>query len=409
MQEWRSFGIISPPAHLRTLLEIPVTETFWDTLPRPIIGLAPMNGISDYPFRSIQKKYGNPMVMYTEFTAVERLSIGDDDLLKDFLYDEAQRPIVAQIYGHEPEHFRRVALLACELGFDGIDINMGCPSHSIVHRGAGAGLMRTPVVAQEVVAATKAGVADWCNGRNLREDALVPRRFVAAVEARHARLPAAYQQRRVLPVSIKPRIGYETPEVGAWIPRLLESEPAAIAIHGRTLRQGYAGSADWDEIAHAAALARGTSTLILGNGDVGSLAAAHARVATCGLDGVLIGRGSYGNPFIFRDAGIGAPDEPVDDAAHRYQRMQIAIEHAHLYEACFSTRARYRFIPMRKHLSWYVRGIHAASHIRQALMRASSAAEVEEILLPHLEDARLSDPQHAHGNLLTPFALGAAA
>ncbi len=137
-----------------------MTETFWQTLPRPIIGLAPMNGVSDQPFRFIQKKYGNPMVLYTEFTAVERLRFGDPGLFKDFLFDESQRPIIAQIYGHQPELFRHMALFACELGFDGIDINMGCPSHSIVHRGAGAGLIRTPDVAQAIVAATKAGVAD---------------------------------------------------------------------------------------------------------------------------------------------------------------------------------------------------------------------------------------------------------
>ncbi len=382
----RRFGIISPPAPLRALVETTVTDSFWEKLPRPIIGLAPMNGISDFPFRYIQKKYGNPMVIYTEFTAVERLSIGDDDLLKDFLFDELERPIVAQIYGHQPEQFRRMAILACELGFDGIDINMGCPSHSIVHRGAGAGLIRTPAVAQAIVAATKAGVSDWCNGRNLRDDAKVPRRFVAKVEARRAALPAAFQQRRALPVSLKTRIGYETPEVGEWIPRLLESEPVAIAIHGRTLRQGYSGSADWDEIAHAAQLAQGATTLILGNGDVESLADARTRAAAYGLDGVLIGRGSYGNPFIFMDGEIRAGDEDAAGAPdRRYARMQLAIEHSYLYETSFGSRKRYRFIPMRKHLNYYVRGVHSASHIRQTLMRTTSAAEVEAIVRGYLE------------------------
>lgn len=370
-----------------------MTETFWDTLPRPIMGLAPMNGVSDQPFRYIQKKYGNPMLIYTEFTAVERLRIGDADLLKDFLFDESQRPVIAQIYGHQPELFRHMAILACELGFDGIDINMGCPSHSIVHRGAGAGLIRTPRVAQEIVAETKAGVEDWRNGRNLRDDKRVPRRFVAAVEARHAALPAAYQQRRALPVSVKTRIGYDVPEVDEWFPRLLESEPAAIAIHGRTLRQAYAGSADWGAIAQAAEIARGSSTLILGNGDVESLDDACARSAACGLDGVLIGRGSYGNPFIFQDRGERndngeGGENAAESEARRYQRMQLALEHAYLYEATFRDHKRYRFIPMRKHLNWYVRGVHSAAHIRNALMRTTSPAEAEAVLRPYLDAAQ---------------------
>ena len=373
------------PGAMHSFVEIVVTKSFWDTLPRPIIGLAPMNGVSDQPFRYMQKKYGNPMVLYTEFTAVERLRFGDPGLFKDFLYDESQRPIVAQVYGHQPELFRYMAILACELGFDAIDINMGCPSHSIVHRGAGAGLIRTPEIAQEIITETKAGVADWVNGRSLRDDVRVPRRFVTAVEARRAALPAAFQQRRALPVSVKTRIGYETPEVEAWIPRLLESEPAAIAIHGRTLRQAYAGSADWDEIGRAAQLARGSSTLILGNGDVDTLDDAHARAATYGLDGVLIGRGSYGNPFVFQDAGVAA--DAIPTAARSLLRMQIALEHAYLYEATFRHLSRYRFIPMRKHLNWYVRGVHSAAHIRQALMRTSSPAEAEAVLRPYLEAA----------------------
>lgn len=157
-------------------------------------------------------------MIYTEFVAVERLDVGDAAMLKDFLYDESQRPIIAQIYGHTPDRFRRMAVMLCELGFDGIDINMGCPASSIVHRGSGAGLIRTPDVAQAIIAATKAGVAAWQNGATLREDRGVPRRLVAAVEARRQALPAACQARRPIPVSVKTRIGYETPQVKEWIP-----------------------------------------------------------------------------------------------------------------------------------------------------------------------------------------------
>ncbi|MGL4648712.1 MAG: tRNA dihydrouridine synthase, partial [Caldilineaceae bacterium] len=231
-------------------------RTFWQMLPRPLWGLAPMSGITDHPFRLIHKRHGNPALLYSEFTAVERLDYGDPDLLKDFLYDESQRPIIAQIYGHIPGQFRRMAVLVCELGFDGIDINMGCPSKSIVHRGSGAGLIRTPAVAQQILAETRAGVEAWRNGARLRDDPQTPAHLVAAVEARHAQLPAWARERRTIPVSLKTRIGYEEPEVESWIPALLEGEPAAIALHGRTLRQAYSGHADWEAIGRAAEFAR---------------------------------------------------------------------------------------------------------------------------------------------------------
>jgi hypothetical protein len=119
------------------------TQSFWHALPRPLIGLAPMDGITDHPFRHIQKKYGNPAIMYTEFTSVEALCHGDWQSMNHLLYDESQRPIIAQIYGRTPLYFRQIAVLLCELGFDGIDINMGCPAKSVANGGCGAGLIRT--------------------------------------------------------------------------------------------------------------------------------------------------------------------------------------------------------------------------------------------------------------------------
>jgi len=352
-----------------------MTTTFWETLPRPLIGLAPMDGVSDHPFRHIQKKYGAPMIVYTEFTAVERLEIGDCALLNEYRYDESQRPIIAQIYGRTPDLFRRAAVMLCQLGFDGIDINMGCPAASVVHRGAGAGLIKTPALAQAIVQATKQGVQDWCNGATVRDDPGAARRLVAEVEARHALLPPAHQQRRPLPVSVKTRIGYDAPQIDAWAPQILESEPAALAIHGRTLRQGYSGHADWDEIGAAATLARASRTLILGNGDVKSLEDAQARVAAYGVDGVLIGRASCGNPFVFQPDG-----DPVGQAADRYRLLRIALEHAHLFEASIGQGSPHRFLTMRKHLSWYARGVHAANSLRRDLVHTHSAAEVAAIL-----------------------------
>ena len=352
-----------------------MTTTFWETVPRPLLGLAPMDGITNHPTRHIQKKYGQPALIYTEFVAVERLDIGDAAMLKDFLYDESQRPVVAQIYGKSPDRFRRMAVMLCELGFDGIDINMGCPASSIVHRGSGAGLIRTPTLAQAIIAATQAGVAAWQNGATLRDDPGVPAHLVAAVAARRQALPAANQARRPIPVSVKTRIGYAAPQVEEWIPPLLERTPAAIAIHGRTLHQGYRGEASWDEIGAAALLARGSDTLILGNGDVRSHAEALRRATHYALDGVLIGRGSNGNPFVFQ------PETPA--AAHlrdRYLYLHIALEHARLHEAWISQQNPYRFLSMRKQLGWYARSVPGASTLRRALVEANSADDVAAIL-----------------------------
>ncbi len=350
----------------------------WRRLSQPILGLAPMDGVTDSACRHIQKKYGKPALVYTEFVAVERLQVGDWALLKDLHYDESQRPVIAQIYGHEPERFLWMAVFLCELGFDGIDINMGCPAASVVHRGSGAGLIRTPKLAQEIVRAARCGVELWRNGATVRDIPGLPSRLLAQVEARRNALPAPFQARRPVPVSVKTRIGYERPQAREWISRLLEAEPAAIAVHGRTLHQRYRGAADWDQIAAAAEAARGSRTLVLGNGDVCNYEDAMQRAACYGLDGVLIGRGANGNPLVFR------PDAEDLLAAEPQLLLRIALEHAQLHEETISKGHPSRFMPMRKHLGWYACGFPGASYLRRSLVQTSSAAEVEALLAPYL-------------------------
>jgi tRNA-dihydrouridine synthase B len=192
------------------------------------------------------------------------------------------------------------------------------------------------------------------------------------VEARHGKLPPEFRQRRSIPVSVKTRIGYDACQVREWIPQLLESEPVAISIHGRTLTQMYSGQSDWDAIGEAARIAAGTKTLILGNGDIASMADARRRVREYGVDGALIGRASYGNPYVFRDEED-APTRGWD--RRRYEILQIALEHARLYEESFGQLERYHFLPMRKHLGWYVRHLPGASHLRRTLTQSSSLGE----------------------------------
>ena len=373
----------------------PQPHTLWQPHPDPIIGLAPMNAVTDHAYRFIQKKYGRPAVIFTEFTSVEGICAGATRLLRDFLFDESQRPIVAQIFGHTPAYFYQAAIVLCELGFDGIDINMGCPAPKIADRGSGAALIRTPDLAQAIVRATQAGVRDWQNGADLAACPDVTAAIAAAVRTRRARLPAAYQQRRPVPVSVKTRIGYDRPIIDQWLPALLMCEPAAICFHGRTLTQMYQGRADWVQIARAVALRGGAKTLILGNGDVRNRDDVRARIAETGVDGVLIGRASYGNPFIFRSDGKGPenfahpelgpgsgrqPDAPPHFAGPRYSILNIMLEHCFLFEESFSGFPGYRFAGMRKQIGWYVSGLPGARRLKRALLHASCVEDVVAIL-----------------------------
>ncbi len=344
-------------------------EHFWQTLQNPILGLSPMDGLTDQPFRHIQKKYGKPAVMYTEFTSVEGVCHRATQLLKDFLFDETQRPIIGQIYGTTPSYFRQTALLLCELGFDGVDINMGCPAKNVAHSGAGAALIKTPKLAQEIIRETKAGIEDWQNGKTPADCPDISTEIAVIVAQRHAKLPLVYQAKRVIPVSVKTRVGYDQPIVHEWIPTLLEMDIAAIALHGRTLKQQYSGLASWEEIGKAAEIVKTTPTRILGNGDIADRADALTKIATYGTDGALIGRATLGNPFVFLE------NPPLTPSI-----FAIAAEHVALFEETYGLDEKYNFLPMRKHLAWYVKAIPNASEIRTKLVLSKTAQEVSEIL-----------------------------
>lgn len=347
-----------------------MNQGFWDTLQLPILGLSPMDGVTDHPFREITKKYGQPAIIYTEFTSVEGVCHGAKQLLKDFLYGEVQRPVIGQIYGTTPDFFRQTAIILCQLGFDGIDINMGCPAKNVAHSGAGAALIKTPKLAQEIIKATKQGVGDWLNGQTVRDCQNVVPEIAIEVERRHADLPKTAQERRDIPVSVKTRVGYDQPVIAEWIPNLLEMEPAAIALHGRTLKQQYGGLANWELIGQAAELAHETKTKILGNGDVKTHADALKKTLDFNLDGVLIGRASMGNPFVFQTNEI--PDIKL--------MIQIAIEHAKLFEETYAQNEKYSFLPMRKHLGWCIHDIEGGAKIRQEIYQTNSTAEFEEVV-----------------------------
>lgn len=353
---------------------------FWSTLPRPIIGLSPMDGVTDQPYRHIMKKYGQPDLIMTEFTSAEGINRNAIRLFRDFMYDESQRPIVAQIFGKEPAAFRATALIVAYLGFDGIDLNMGCPAKTVRQHGSGASLIRNPTLAQKLIQATQAGVADWTEGKTLDDIPGLKQKTKRLILERHEQLPAAYRQRRPLSVSVKTRLGYDEAVTEWWISTLLETQVAAISLHGRLLTQMYTGRADWAEIGKAVQLARGTGTLILGNGDIDSVATAEQRLAETGVDGLLIGRATFGNPGIlrelrqWRDEKLGL-DSPFTTTL--LNPVELAQQHSQVYEQFFPEES---FLAMRKHLAWYIKGFPNASEYRIQLMQANSAAEVRAIL-----------------------------
>jgi len=323
-----------------------------------------MDGVTDAAFRHIVAKYGKPSLVITEFTSVEGIRAGAERLLDDFYYSQEQRPVVAQLFGADPSAFFIGAVVVAALGFDGIDINMGCPAKNVTQKGAGAALILDPERALSIIEETKRGSAAWANGIGL-EEAGVPANLIPLILERRTAMGLG-EERRHLAVSVKTRIGYDRSVIIEWVKTLLESDPVAITIHGRTLKQLYTGFADWDAIGQAAEVIHQTDTIVLGNGDVADLADAQARIAQYGVDGVLIGRATFGNPWLFQN-----------ETASFEERMKIALEHARYLNAIFPGKG---FIRIRKHLLDYCKGHEGAKDLRIQLMRVTCLEDVERIL-----------------------------
>ncbi len=365
--------------------------SFWNTVSQPIIGLAPMDGVTDAPCRTMHGLYGRPDIVLTEFTNVEGLWRGSDRIFRDFLYTSAERPVIAQIFGCRPEYFYKAAHVVCELGFDGVDINMGCPASAVASKGGGAALIRVPDIAKEIIRATQQGVRDWANGHTLEELEMEPTRIERIRQMNEDRVriwgDTHRIERRLLPVSVKTRLGYDTVTITDWVQDLLEMEPANISLHGRTLAQHYKGEADWDAIAAAAEIVRKTDTLILGNGDIHTLYEAAQRIRTSGVHGVLIGRASYGNPWLFRhretlkgllNAGVNPTMEDLPDVLPtREERLAMALEHARVHA---KLKGEDHFIELRKHMGWYLGHFPGAKRVRNELVHINSLADVERIV-----------------------------
>tara|TARA_B100000745_G_C20155000_1_gene395904 strand:+ start:9571 stop:10554 length:984 start_codon:yes stop_codon:yes gene_type:complete len=308
---------------------------FWEKLNKPLMVLAPMADVTDPPYRAIIARRGKPDVMFTEFVSCDGLqSVGKKRILKDIVYAEEERPIVLQIFGGKPENFKKTAQLAQELGFDGIDLNMGCPDRSVEKQLAGAGLIKNPELAQEIIKKTMEGAGD-------------------------------------LPVSVKTRIGYNTDEIQTWIPKLLEMNIPALTVHLRTRKEMSKVPAHWEKMKEIVAIRDGTckDTLILGNGDALSIKDAHQKVKETGCDGVMLGRAIYGNPWLF------SKDIDREDLSHE-EILRALVEHTKLYDELMGGLKS--FAVMKRHFKAYVNGFDGAKELRMELMEADSAKEVEE-------------------------------
>ena len=323
-----------------------MAQGFWKNLKKPIFALAPMADVTDPPFRHIIATYGKPDVMWTEFVSSDGLfSEGREKLLRDLKFSEIERPVVAQFFSSNPEYLYKSALLAQKLGFDGIDINMGCPDRSVEKQGSGAALIQNPELAKEIIKETKRGAGD-------------------------------------IPVSVKTRIGYRKNEIETWIPNLLETEIAVLTVHLRTRKEMSKVPAHWELVPRIMEIRDGmglkNKTYILGNGDVETLEDAEEKIKETGADGIMIGRGIFGNPWFFNKE-VDVEKIPLKG------RFRVMVEHARLFEDFFKDpenpeKLTKSFDVMKKHFKAYISGFDGAKELRMKLMAAQNSDEIESIL-----------------------------
>ncbi|MFA6520308.1 MAG: tRNA-dihydrouridine synthase [Candidatus Paceibacterota bacterium] len=306
---------------------------FWGKLQKPVFVLAPMADVTDCAFRQIINKYGKPDVFWTEFVSADGLSHPQarEKLLIDLKYAGNEHPIIAQIFGGKPENIKEASKLCKELGFDGIDINMGCPDKSVEKQSAGAACIKDPHLAKEIIKAAKEGGGG-------------------------------------LPVSVKTRIGYNKNEIETWIRELLSLDLAVLTVHLRTRKEMSDVPAHWDLMKRIVEIRDEVSpnTLIFGNGDVVDLEDAKRKVEETGCDGVMLGRAIFGNPWLFSGR-----------IPSLKEKLQVMVEHTKLFEELLGEYKN--FAIMKKHYKAYVNGFDGAKELRMKLMEAEDASQVENI------------------------------
>lgn len=312
-------------------------KSFWNDLKKPIFIQAPMEDVTDTVFRQIIAKCGRPDVFFTEFTNVEGMcSRGRDKVGKRLIFTPVERPIVAQIWGLDPEKFLETAKMIKQMEFDGIDINMGCPEKGVVKRGSCGGLINNPTLAKEIILAVRQGAGN-------------------------------------LPVSVKTRIGVKEIKTEEWASFLLEQNLDALTIHGRTVAEMSNYPAHWDEIGKVVKLrdSMKVKTLIIGNGDVKSRNEALEKAEKYKLDGIMIGRGIFHNLWIYNNK--------VDPSKISYQeKLKLLIAHITLFDKTWGKSKNFSL--MKKFYRIYISGIPNASSVREELMKLKTVKETLTLL-----------------------------
>ena len=309
---------------------------FWAELPKPFFILAPMEDVTDVVFRHVVKEAGAPDVFFTEFANSDSFCHpeGKDSLRGRLTFTEDEQPIVGHIWGDNPTFFREMSIGLAQLGFKGVDINMGCPVPNVAGRGKGSGLILRPEVAAELIAAAKAGG---------------------------------------LPVSVKTRIGYtEMAEMEAWITHLLKQDISNLSIHLRTRKEMSKVPAHWDIIPQIMALRDqiAPQTLITINGDIPDRQTGLELAEKYGVDGIMIGRGIFKNPFAFEKE----PREHTSEELLGLLRLQLDLQDQYSEMIPRSIVGLHRFFKI------YVKGFSGASDLRVKLMQTKSTDEVRAIL-----------------------------
>lgn len=311
---------------------------FWRSLSKPFTALAPMEDVTDTVFRQLVAEWGAPDVFFTEFVNVDGMcSAGREAVIHRLRHTVTERPLVAQIWGLRPENFETAARDIAGMGFDGIDINMGCPVKKIIKTGACSALIDNPTLAAEMIRATKEGAGD-------------------------------------LPVSVKTRIGFRKRCTLEWAGFLLDHDIAALTVHGRIAKDMSDVPADWDEVGKVVALRNemGVGTLVIGNGDVESMAQVVDHHRQHGVDGAMVGRGIFHNPFLFAEGASDFEELPFETKA------TLLRKHVALYRRTWGDDKNFNV--MKKFVKVYIRGFEGASHLRGELMEAASYADMLHLL-----------------------------
>jgi len=324
---------------------------FWEKMNKLFFCLAPMSDVTDIAFRTMIAKYSknrenkDKVVFWTEFVAADGLC--DKNARKKLShilkFKEGERPIVAQVFGANPDNMKKACQYIASLDFDGIDINMGCPDNSVVAQGAGSALIKNPDLARKIIRAAQEGIK------------------IAG---------------KKIPVSVKTRIGFNKEEIDTWIGELVKEDIAALTVHLRTRKEMSKVPANWEYIPRIKKIIKesGKGILLIGNGDVKNIEDAKEKAKKYGCDGVMIGRGVFGNPWLF--------DEKKKEIRIE-EKLDALVEHTKLFEKELSDFKN--FDVMKKHFKAYVNDFKGAKELRIKLMETKNAKEVESIVKSFLK------------------------